>query len=308
MAAIDIPKLAEEIKAIAPKYSPSNEGSTAYYDKEEGNPVFRGLMGLLRGIILNTAAKEPGYWKAGGIRMVPGPVFAVCFDKVKTKSKMLGVGYYGKVFNIPTNPCFDKVPAGVKHVGLKIENLKTDFDPNQVPERLNEVIKIAKKAGDLGIGPRLYDAFVTIGSVGQVQIIKLFEIIDGKSWANTEWTPPLDKVAALAKLDNAIHIMNKAGIIHHDLHGGNVMVSKSGDVYIIDYDMAKFAKNEEINRLGAFSGNDSRWEPKGAASNDGLAFVYQTLLKNGAIKLTEEANAVTKNKNKKARTRKAKQT
>jgi predicted Ser/Thr protein kinase len=283
--AFDIPALAERVAEIVPTYTAAKNETIDPEIKE--SPLFIALRPFLRGLILNISAKDESYWRASGVRMVPRRTFAECMARVKNTARELGAGYYGKVLNVPSNPCFENLPAAVKHVGLKIENLKGEFDANQTPDRLKEVIAIAKKAGELGIGPQLYDVFITIGADGIVQIIKLFELIDGVSWEKTEWGGPLKKTEALDKLNDAIHIMNKAGIIHHDLHSGNVMVSRTGEVYIIDYDMAKFVDNEEADALESFK-NDlvNRWNPKGVASNNGIAYVYQKLLAEGTIKLT----------------------
>jgi len=288
--AFDIPALAKRVAEIVPTYTAAKNETIDPEIKE--SPLFIALRPFLRGIILNISAKDESYWRASGVRMVGRRDFAACMARVKNVARELGSGFYGKVLNVPSNPCFENIPAGVKHVGLKIENLKGEFDENQTPDRLKEVIAIGKKAGELGIGPQLYDVFVTVGSDGIVQIIKLFELIDGLSWEKTEWGGSLNKEDALDKLNAAIHTMNKAGIIHHDLHSGNVMVTRRGQVYIIDYDRAKFVDNEEASELASFKNDFSdRWNPRGAASNNGVAYVYQKLVATGAIKLTAEPNS-----------------
>ena len=295
--AFDIPALAERVAEIVPTYRPAMNDTV---DEEiKTSPLYIALRPFLRGLILNISARDENYWAASGVRMVGRREFAACMARVKNVARELGEGYYGKVLNVPSIPCFENIPAGVKHVGLKIENLKGEFDENQTPDRLKEVIAIGKKAGELGIGPQLYDVFVTVGSDGIVQIIKLFELIDGKSWEKTEWGGSLNKEDALDKLNAAIHTMNKTGIIHHDLHTGNVMVTRRGQVYIIDYDRAKFVDNEEAGELASFKNNmGDRWNPRGAASNSGVAYVYQKLLEIGAIKLT--AGPVARNNSKNA--------
>jgi tRNA A-37 threonylcarbamoyl transferase component Bud32 len=45
--------------------------------------------------------------------------------------------------------------------------------------------------------------------------------------------------------------MNTNGIIHHDIHLENVMVSKD-KVYLIDFDLAHFAKEDEKNEIKMF--------------------------------------------------------
>jgi predicted Ser/Thr protein kinase len=203
-------------------------------------------------------------------------------------TKVLGEGYFGKVFNVPVDECIKNIPAGVKRVGVKVEKLKTPFEASQTPNRVKEVIEIAKKANELNVGPALYDVFVVVNAAGYTQIIKCFEIIDGKSWRDTEWTPA-KKTAALKKLDAHVHKLNKAGIIHHDLHDGNVMVSQTGEVYIIDYDLARFVDFEEENIVARFNDSENQWEPKGAASREGTYYVFTKLIEEGSIVLPSSA-------------------
>ena len=233
-APIDIPKLAERIQEISKGFK-NNAPASNFNASQE--PLYRSMQPFIRAVVIKNQTGNAEYWKSGGIRMEDPQTFKACLEKVKERTKVLGQGYYGKVFNVPTEKCIKYVPKGVKHVGVKVENIKPDGDENQTPDRLKEVTIIAKKAGDLKIGPKMYDSFVTIGDDGLVQIIKVFEIVDGKAWVNVEWETEKAKKVALEQLDVLIHKMNKAGIIHHDLHPGNVMVTKDNKVYIIDFDL-----------------------------------------------------------------------
>jgi predicted Ser/Thr protein kinase len=208
-------------------------------------------------------------------------------EKIGENSKVLGQGMFGKVLNVKRDPCLKHLPADLSRVGLKIEALKQEWRAEQEPARLAEVTEIAKKAADLGIGPALYDVFVATNKGGGVDIIKTIEIVNGTTWASTEWESPKQKAKALADLDKAIHTMNKAGIIHHDLHSENVMVSKTGKIYIIDYDMAKYVQEEEIRELSSFNSSvPAPWEPKGVVSDKGCLYVYKKLIEEGSIKLS----------------------
>jgi predicted Ser/Thr protein kinase len=308
---LDLPKLAERIREIAQTYRPGMAIFEDIEDNEESGSLFNTLSGFLRRIVLNLSAQDPIYWKAAGIRMESPEDFADCLGKIKQDAEMLGKGFYGTVYKVPTNSCLKNIPKKVTHVGVKMEILKPDYDVNQTPARLKEVTEIARQAAEIKVGPELYDFFVTVAKDGTVQIIKIFQIIEGKSWADTEWKTSAKKHAALEKLNIAIHKMNHIGIIHHDLHSGNVMVSKSGEVYIIDYDLARKVDNEESGLISEFNhefGNP--WEPKGAASTKGLKYIYNKLVEEGSIKIAESENA-TKNvsisvKAKNNRTKKAK--
>jgi thiamine kinase-like enzyme len=169
------------------------------------------------------------------------------------------------------------------------------------------VTKIAKRMGELNIGPKLYDVFVTTDADDIVVIIKVFEVIDGKQWADTIWETPKAKAAAIDKLDSMIKKMNKMGVIHHDIHPGNVMVSTSGAIYIIDFDMAANVENEETRALGYFNESRNIWKPKGAASVEGVDYIFDKLIEEGSIVLDKpKSNTKTNTKtNNKRKTQKA---
>jgi predicted Ser/Thr protein kinase len=291
---VNIPNLAARIKEISKKYNDNAPVNNFNIGQE---PLFRSMKPFIRAVALKSQTNDPAYWASAGIRMEDPVSFKACVENVKEKTKVLGQGYYGKVFNVPANPCIKHLPKGVKHIGVKVESLKPDVDENQTPDRLKEVTMIAKKAGMLQIGPKMYDSFVTVGDDGLVQIIKVFEIIDGTSWMNTEWKSEKAKKNALEKVTKLIHQMNKAGIIHHDLHSGNVMISKTGRVYIIDFDLAKLVENEESDRLSSFTGLNS-WGPKGVLSDKGIQYIYTKLIENGSIKVNNSAKTLRATKSK----------
>ena len=291
---VNIPKLAARIREISKGFN-NNAPAPNFNIAQE--PLFRSMKPFIRAITLRAQTNEPNYWKSAGIRMEDPVDFKACLERVKDKTKVLGQGYYGKVFNVPADKCIKYVPKNIKHIGVKVESIKPDGDENQTPDRLKEVTKIAKKAGELEIGPKMYDSFVTVGDDGLIQIIKVFEIIEGTSWANAEWKSDKVKKVALGQLDKLIHKMNKAGIIHHDLHAGNVMVSKTGRIYIVDFDLAKLVENEESDRLNGFTGINS-WGPKGVASDKGIQYIYSKLIETGAIKVNNVAKTARATKSK----------
>ena len=294
MAALDVPKLSQRIKVFSDAYmKPKNEENNDVDDT-----FFSAVRNLIQQTVIKNLTSEQSYWDKGGIRMVDPDIFLKCMEELKGNTKVLGSGYYGKVFNVPANSCIENVPAKVKRVGVKVEFIKSSYDPNQSPERLQAVLAIAKRAAELGIGPALYDCFVTKDTKGSVQIIKIFEIIEGKAWENIEWADERQKMEAVEQLDALIHKMNKAGIIHHDLHQGNVMVAKSGRIYIIDYDLAKFVDDEENGSIRNFRNSFD----EGPVSEDMLKFIYNNLLAEGSILLNGSSSSAKNQtrKNKKA--------
>jgi len=287
MAFLDIPGLTERIRSILAVATAAATAVATVTLSDAAETQYQMMLPILNPIVNNIHASDPVYWKKAGIRMVDPSVFNSCLEQLKSKTKELGSGFYGTVYDVPVSSCISKIsnklPSGLRHVGIKVERLKEQSD-SQTPDRVQEVFRIAKKASQLGIGPACYDLFVTLGADGFVRIVKLFEIIRGKSWDSTEWKTPAAKLKALSQLDKHIHTMNKAGIIHQDLHGGNVMVTPSGRVYIIDYDLASYSKDAEAGRLEAF--NFSIWQTRDAERENRIKYVFQTLLEEGSLRLT----------------------
>jgi len=294
MSILNFPKLVERVQEIAATY----DHSAKPVDFGRELTVFDNkIITLLSAFIYMIMTKDKSYW--GSLRWLAPDEFAGCVQKVK--SQAVGEGGYGKVTKVPVSPCFENVPKSVKQVALKIEELKDYYDMYQSPEIVHRSLQIAKKAADLGIGPKIYDVFISRAQNGLPLIVKVGEFIDGTTWEKTQWKSDANKKKAVQKLKESIETLNKAGIIHHDLHPGNVMVTKSGRVYIIDYDRANFSKTEEANSIRMFNNSyNSQWEPVGVASEKGAKFVYKQLLDEGAI-LKPFAPAPSPTTNKKTR-------
>ena len=296
---LDLPALSTRINQIAKTYA----SDTPVVPLTESDKLFDSLQPIIRKILYESAIKDSNYWKKEGVRVESAANFAQCLNTVKERMTAVGSGAFGTMYDVPVAACMKNLPRGVKHVGIKIEKISGIFESHQTPQRVKEVAKIAKKAAKLKIGPEFYDMFVTENEHHQAVIIKIFELINGKTWENTEWSSPEKKHKAAERLKEAIHTMNKAGILHHDLHPGNVMIHKSGKVYIIDYDRATIADNAELNTLPYF--NDSipyEWSMKGAMSDNGILYIYTKLVEEGTILLNDTKPApIHNNKTRKRR-------
>lgn len=306
-APVDIPALLERMRVIAKTYDPS----VPFELREDLKTIFNNFERFISGMLQTAISTQASFWKMGGIRMVDSSTVIACLKSLEAQTKPLGSGFFGSVFDVPVSRCISDItkhiPSGVKRVGIKIESLKQSSE-NQSPSRVQEVFEIAKKAAGLGIGPAIYDVFVTLWDDGTVRIVKIFEIVRGTSWESTQWTSTKAKTKAARQLDAHIHTMNKAGILHHDLHSGNVMVSKTGRVYIIDFDLATFSKDEEASTMYRF--NDSYSLSKGVLSEEGVAFMFQALMDEGSLRLKEESvvTQVPQNKTVKGKKKSSKKT
>ena len=268
MAAIDMPALASRIAAIAKTYDDTAPAV-------EVDTLFEGFEFPLRVVTMKLIRHQRSYWK--GLRVVEADEFAKCV----TTKKELGAGAFGAVYEMPVKACF-RVPASVKRVAVKIERIKPGYAQYQEPAQVKTGVAVAKKAHALGIAPALYDAFIVFDT-DDIKIVKVYEIIKGVSWDKKEWKPAA-KAKANAELQQAVTKMNRAGIIHHDLHPGNVMVTPKG-VQIIDFDRANFVKDEEQGQLSSFNSSfPSMWMPHGIASEKGIKYIYHKLMAEGTIR------------------------
>ena len=295
-ALFDLPALSKRIEQIAKTYVP--EKSPAAFEPTD---LFTKLKPILNNIVIGSIVNDENYWKRAGIRMEDASDFAQCLAKVEERTRVVGSGAYGTMFDVPAHSCMKNIPRSVKHVGVKVEKLREYYEPQQSPLRVKEAANIAKKAAKLNIGPELYDVFVTRNEENNIVIVKVFELIDGKSWNDMEWKSPAKKHKAVEELHKAILTMNKAGIIHHDLHGGNVMVHKSGKIYIVDYDLARFVNKEEEKALSYFNDTlPSEYDINETTTDNGLHYIYTKLVEEGTIRLedTKPANNRKTRKNK----------
>ena len=245
------------------------------------HPLLYPFKTIITGILTNNTIRDPKYWSKYGIRMETSDEFKKCVEKFEKHAKLLGSGFYGSVFKTKPPTCVKNIPKGTSYVAIKIESFKFDsWGPSsQTAPRVAGAAAISKIAGKLNIGPKFYDCFIMFGKAGDVQIVKVFEYIEGKPWKDMKWKSSEKKADAIEQLSKKIKKLNNAGIIHHDLHQGNVMVSKTNEVYIVDFDLAKFSKNDESNKISAF--NESKSNE--LAPDRLVNYVYNKLIEDGKL-------------------------
>jgi predicted Ser/Thr protein kinase len=237
---MDLPKLKKYVSFFLKKYKP-------YKQEPVNRELFSKMENIIHSMIIETSMEDANYWAPSGIRMESKDYYNC--EKQLTMTN-IGNGAFGTVYKVPVKPCMKNIPPGVKVVAVKLE--KMDYSKFYKPNHLKTVIDITRKAHEIGIGPALYDVFILKGP-NFFSLVKVYEHIEGREWGN--FTSKKEMNHAVVQLKQHIHTMNKSGIIHHDLHTGNVMISKD-KVFIVDFDRANFYDTEEEENIYRFEQNE----------------------------------------------------
>ena len=174
-----------------------------------------------------------------------------CVD-IKNK-KLIGRGSNGSVYKLDASTL------------VKIININTLYSYNNNTDKLKEIIdseyNIAKKAGDIGVGPKVYNHFICKSDSGYYHIIYMENIKNSTtltSWLEKK-TNQKNKEELLNKIKIKLRKLHDNNIIHRDMWSDNILVVKKKnnfDIVIIDYGFAqvqdnilKLEKNREYNSL-----------------------------------------------------------
>ena len=226
-----LPKLKKYVSFFLKKYKPSKQ-------EPVNRELFSKMENIIHSMIIENSMEDAKYWEPSGIRIESNDYYKC--EKQLTMTN-IGKGAFGTVYKVPVKPCMKNIPADVKVVAVKLEMM--DNSKFYKPRQLKTVVDISRKAHEIGIGPALYDVFILKGP-NFFSLVKVYEHIEGREWGN--FTSKKEMNDALTQLKEHIHTMNRAGIIHHDLHVGNVMISND-KVYIVDFDRANYETEEEEN-------------------------------------------------------------
>lgn len=178
-------------------------------------------------------------------------------DKTKCISEKiigeLGRGSYGRVYKISDTVAVKLISLGGRaaaeydHILTQKQDLK-DF--------INNEYAIAKKAGDLGVGPKIYKMHSCCAQIEGCYVVMSMEYLDlCKTLYEVQDALPEKEVETLNKiLSKKIRLLHANGIYHNDIHAGNVMVRFKNnaiiDAFIIDYGRATM---DQINKRRAGS-------------------------------------------------------
>jgi len=232
-------------------------------------------------MLIKNVYYDTEFWCKNGFKLEKDNKFKKIIKSIE-KTKLKGRGSFGKVYKVKSNIFKNIIPKKIKPdiVAVKIE--KINFYTFLI-DNLIKSIKITNHASKINIGPKLYDTFITIDYDNNIKIVKIFEYIDGDVLSQKKWKSDLEKKQVFKNIKESIRKMNKAGIIHKDLHGGNIMITKTNKVYIIDYDFSTFVENAEQNSLNYMNNNNS----KHIINTKLINYIYNDCINNGIIKLPE---------------------
>jgi len=181
-------------------------------------------------------------------------------NKSKNKNNNIGSGYFGNVYEINKETCapaFGTNSPKNAHYAVKVVKILSN-SWNKLPDSIeiwdNEV-KLATLAGTLGVGPKVYKSFLCTRQDETIGIL-VMDIIRGEKLS--EWrknASEADLLTANTLVKSALQKLHSVGIIHHDLHMGNVLIvpaSKKGGVsavYIVDFGMANLVSDLQQHDL-----------------------------------------------------------
>lgn len=195
---------------------------------------------------------------------VKGRVSAkLCLDALQESERtpsLLGEGAYGSVFRHPSKP---------GRVLKVVDNKNVDYS-----YVLREV-EITRAASDLGVAPRFHNAYTCCGDNYECLVMIEMDAVDQTLY---EWLdkprPEKQMRAVLESLKRLLSTLHSNGIVHHDIHLGNVMLDKKNRVFVVDYGRANMAEGralanypEEITREGAEWLHDLLSDPSSTAAN-----------------------------------------
>jgi tRNA A-37 threonylcarbamoyl transferase component Bud32 len=127
--------------------------------------------------------------------------------------------------------------------------LRDELDITRKFEEARSEFAIAEAAGELGVGPKVHDAYFCCDEYrDKCYYVISMDYVPGKSLY--EWhkgASAAKREAMRRKLLAVVRKMGAAGIEHADLHAENVIVARgSGEPVVIDYGMASWAGAERV--------------------------------------------------------------
>jgi tRNA A-37 threonylcarbamoyl transferase component Bud32 len=175
----------------------------------------------------------------------PGGFWNLC-DKVMNALNLsigdeIGAGFYGTTYAL-CNPL-----DGCEKFVAKIE-----WYPFYSYGKILNEVQCQLKVSNIGIAPHVYASWVCHKFLYSVSYT-IMEQIHGENLVKLYTNQPANdkrfftnfKRKYYKKLAEAISKMHSVGVYHTDLHSNNIMVTKKGQIKILDYGMAVNEKDKD---------------------------------------------------------------
>ena len=163
-----------------------------------------------------------------------------------TKLKKLGQGFFGRVYQVS-----DTVAAKIIAMGTSYRRKR----PLVQRKKFDAEVAMATRMGKLGVGPEVIDHYACCRGDGKCNGVILMRRVQGTTLAEAlEKATAKQKEQIRQKLEKKIEAMHAAGVVHNDLHSGNVMVTPGRDVFLVDFGFARDVHDEK--RLRAANAED----------------------------------------------------
>ena len=178
--------------------------------------------------------RSPGrvFWVRGcdarGDDGAPSP--AACLEAAGIAGRLgdspAAAGHFGKVYRLSPS-----LPSAKGRGALAVKVVRLDWGGTLEAglRSWKAEAEHAVAAGELGVGPRVRDAFVcAAGSAGSPIGVLVSDFVEGVSLATWRKQAPTPSAAVRAAVEREVAAkvrrLHAAGILHGDLHAGNVLV------------------------------------------------------------------------------------
>lgn len=167
-----------------------------------------------------------------------------CFNTYKV-IKSIGKGAYGEAFLIEKD---DKQYA-VKVIEIEKYIFNFDFLDHNIDDLHNEINSL-KKLGLHGISPKLYDYYMCRNEMGDYKLYIFMEYMNMGSLSNYLDNPDNVFTKEMKRqLKSKIKKMHSYGIIHDDIHQGNVLLHKDEKTGKIELFIGDFGLSKNKDKL-----------------------------------------------------------
>tara|TARA_B100001964_G_C14181252_1_gene576367 strand:- start:618 stop:1526 length:909 start_codon:yes stop_codon:yes gene_type:complete len=266
---IDLSKISYIYHKLKDKYSKYSSKQLLKLENEHDNkpevPNYYGIKDLINFTLINNKKYKTSRIKQrinGVVQYIPSNSRKknVCFKNYKT-IKELGAGAFGTAYLASKG----SYKYAIKVLEIVIGKADMNWDNETI---FRQEINISKKMGELGIGPKIYDAYYCKEN-NKYLIFIVQEYMKGGDLE--QWLEDGNKFTSKLKLElkKKINLMHTNGFYHGDLHKNNILIqNKDGtnpELFLGDFGLTTSQKilndinqQDDITNMRAIlMGNDN---------------------------------------------------